>query len=292
MSEEPASAGPRQGRLVLVGTPIGNLKDLTPRAAETLATADVIACEDTRHTGTMLARSGIAARRLLSLHDHNEVSRIPEVLELLSSGRTVALVSDAGMPTVSDPGARLVAAAAEAGLLVTVVPGPSAAIAALAVSGLASGRYAFEGFLARRGPARHERLAAIVASTCPSIIFEAPVRLAATLRDLVAVCGADRRVAVCRELTKIYEETWRGTVGDAADRAAATPPRGEHVVVVDGGPGPAGPSRAELEQQLLQRMETGMLTRQAVDEVVASFGAPRREVYELAIELGRSRGDR
>lgn len=278
------------GRLVLVGTPIGNLEDLTPRAADALSTADVVACEDTRHTGTMLARSGISARRLMSLHEHNEASRIGEILELLAGGNTIALVSDAGMPTVSDPGARLVAATASAGYQVTVVPGPSAAVAALAVSGLASGRYAFEGFLARRGPARHERIAAIACSTCPTVVYEAPSRLAATLDDLATACGPERRVAVCRELTKLYEETWRGTLGEAAPRAAADRPRGEHVIVVDGGTGESPPARAEIEGELRNRIGSGIPRRQAVDEVAALFRTSRREVYELAIRLDARRG--
>ncbi len=279
-------SGPGRGRLVLVGTPIGNLRDLTPRAADELAHADVVACEDTRHTGTMLARSGIAAHRLLSLHEHNEAARTVEILALLADGKEVALVSDAGMPLVSDPGARLVAAAAAEGHVVTVVPGPSAVLAALAVSGLASERFVYEGFLPRRGSERSERLAAVADSTCPSVIFEAPARIPATLVALAEVCGADRRVAVCRELTKLYEETWRGTLAEAVTRSASSVVRGEHVLVVDAAPAPAGGAPSEeIERSLLALLAEGISRRDAVEEVAERLGVRRRDVYDLALRL-------
>jgi 16S rRNA (cytidine1402-2'-O)-methyltransferase len=279
------------GRLVLVGTPIGNLGDLAPRARETLQAADLVACEDTRHTGGMLARLGISARRLMSLHEHNEAARGDEILTLLAGGAVVALVSDAGMPTLSDPGARLVSLVAAAGYEVTVVPGPSAAVAALAVSGLAGERFVFEGFLPRRGGERTARLAAVAASTCPSVLYEAPARVAATLADLVGACGGERRVAVCRELTKLYEETWRGSLAEAAARARGVgsgPPRGEHVLVVDGAPPAAAAvvDPAAVAALLAERLAEGATRRDAVDAVAAELGARRRDVYETAVRLG------
>ncbi len=228
------------GTLVLVGTPIGNLGDLAPRAVEVLASADLLACEDTRRTRQLLTYCGIsAAGRLVSLHEHNEARRIPELLDRLARGETVAVVSDAGMPGVSDPGSRLVASAVEAGHTVTVVPGPSAAMAALVVSGLPTRSFCFEGFLPRKGRLRRELLDEIATGRRTTVLFESPYRVAATVSDLEDACGGDRRVAIVRELTKVYEEVWRGTLGEAVSRygeiaARGTAPKGEHVIVVEG----------------------------------------------------------
>jgi 16S rRNA (cytidine1402-2'-O)-methyltransferase len=273
------------GRLLLVGTPIGNLGDLSPRAREVLARADVIACEDTRHTGLLLQRSGVVAKRLLSLHEHNEASRVPEILSLLDEGRSVAVVSDAGMPCVSDPGARVVSAAAAAGHTVSVVPGPSAVVAAAVVSGIVDGRFCFEGFLPRRGPERRARLEAIAGSSAPSVLYEAPRRVATTLAELAAVCGHERVVAICRELTKLHEETWRGSLGESATRPGAAQPRGEYVLVVAARPDKGRPTGEEIESALSDRIANGADRRSAVAEVVAALGASRRDVYAAALRL-------
>ena len=227
------------GALVVVGTPIGNLGDLSPRAVATLASADVLYAEDTRHSRKLLSHAGITGVPLRSLHEHNEADRVDEVVAAVAAGRTVALVSDAGMPAVSDPGARVAAAVAAAGLTVTVVPGPSAVLAALVSSGLATDRFCFEGFLPRSGRDRADRLAALAAEPRTSVLFEAPGRVAATLADLAAVCGGDRPVAVARELTKLHEEVWRGTLEGAA-AWAADGLRGEVVLVAGRRPASRG----------------------------------------------------
>ncbi len=279
-----APAGPA-GVLVVVGTPIGNLGDLAPRAAEALAGADVVYCEDTRRTRQLLTHAGISGVPLRSLHGHNETARVDEVVAAVAGGRTVALVSDAGMPAVSDPGERVVAATAAAGLAVTVVPGPSSVLVALVASGLPADRFCFEGFLPRTGRDRAERLGALAAEARTSVLLEAPGRVAGTLDDLVGVCGGDRPVAVCRELTKVHEEVRRGRLADVAARAATDAPRGEVVLVLGGAPagGPPSPSDAELTAALAAALAGGERVRGAVDEVAGAFGVPRRRVYGLAL---------
>ncbi len=280
------------GAVVLVGTPIGNLGDLSPRAVEALADADVIYCEDTRHSRKLLTHAGITGVSLRSLHEHNEEDRIAGILRSVEEGRMVAVVSDAGMPGVSDPGGRVVAAAAEAGLTVTVVPGPSAVLAALVASGLATDRFCFEGFLPRSGRDRKVRMASVAAEPRTTVLFEAPGRVAATVRDLADACGADRRVAVARELTKLHEEIWRGTLADAAEWADLRPVRGEVVLVVAGAPDVVGPEVDDdsLSAALTERLAAGERTRRVVDDVAAAFGVPRRRVYELALALRAADG--
>jgi 16S rRNA (cytidine1402-2'-O)-methyltransferase len=270
------------GALVLVATPIGNLEDLAPRAVRTLAEADVVVCEDTRRTGRLLAAAGVAARRLLAVHDHNEARQVAGIVDLLRAGEVVAVVTDAGMPGISDPGERLVRAAASAGFEVRVVPGPSAAVSALAVSGMATGRYVFEGFLPRTGSGRRARLDALVGERRTIVLFEAPHRLARTLADLASVLGDERGVAVCRELTKLHEEVWRGTLAGARARAEGGEPRGEHVVVVDGAPAAEAADDDELVAAVDARRDHGLSTRDAVAEVAAAYGVPKRRVYDLA----------
>jgi 16S rRNA (cytidine1402-2'-O)-methyltransferase len=270
------------GRLVLVATPIGNLEDLSPRAAAVLATADLVVCEDTRRTGRLLAAAGIPKRPLLAVHDHNEARSVRTVLGHVQGGEVVAVVTDAGLPGISDPGERLVRAAAEEGLEVSVVPGPSAALAALAISGLPTGRVAFEGFLPRRGSGREERLADLRTERRTMVLFEAPHRLARTLADLVASLGPDRRVALVRELTKLHEEVWRGTLVEALGRSEAGEPRGEHVVVVEGGGLPEAAADDELSAALEARVAAGLSTRDAVAEVASAFAVPKRRVYAIA----------
>jgi 16S rRNA (cytidine1402-2'-O)-methyltransferase len=272
------------GALVLVATPIGNLGDLSPRAVDALREADVIACEDTRKTGRLLAHAGITDKRLLAVHDHNEASQTGSILTLLDRGRNVAVVTDAGTPGISDPGGRLAAAVAAAGGEVTVVPGPSALVAALVVSGLSTARFIFEGFLPRKGSDRSERLAALAGEQRTMILYEAPHRLAATLSDLVDRCGPLRQVAVIRELTKLHEEVWRGTLAGALDRARAGPPRGEHVLVVAGAP-VSVPGEAEVEAALEARFSSGQTAKEAVAEVAGELKVPKRRVYDAALRL-------
>jgi 16S rRNA (cytidine1402-2'-O)-methyltransferase len=273
-----------EGVLVLVGTPIGNLGDLPPRAVAALAEAQAIACEDTRRTGRLLQHAGVHPRALLVVNDHTEASRIGEVLERLRRGERVAVVTDAGMPGISDPGERLVRAAAEDGHRVEVVPGPSAAITALVLSGLPSGRFVFEGFLPRRGSGRAERLAALSDEERTIVLYEAPHRLVRTLGDLAEAFGPQRRVVVARELTKLHEEVWRGTLGEAAAWAGAEPPRGEVSLVVDGAPPPGPVGEATLAEAVAAELSAGRTVREAAALVARRYGAARREVYDLALQ--------
>jgi 16S rRNA (cytidine1402-2'-O)-methyltransferase len=277
------------GAVVLVGTPIGNLGDLSPRAVDNLRGADVIYCEDTRHSRKLLTHAGVTGVPLRSLHEHNEGNRIEEVLAAVGDGRTVAVVSDAGMPGISDPGARLVAAAAEAGVTVTVVPGPSAVLAALVASGLPVDRFCFEGFLPRSGRDRRERLEALAGETRTTVLFEAPGRVAGTLADLMEHCGASRPVVIARELTKLHEEIWRGPLAEAATWTRGHTLRGEVVLVLAGAPPteaePVGD--AELTAALEEGLARGERTRGLVDDVAGLFGVPRRRVYELALAVRR-----
>jgi 16S rRNA (cytidine1402-2'-O)-methyltransferase len=272
------------GALVLVATPIGNLGDLSPRAVQALEEADVVACEDTRKTGRLLAHAGIVDKRLIAVHDHNEATQTRSILSLLDRGRNVAVVTDAGTPGISDPGGRLAGAVAAAGGEVTVVPGPSALVAALVVSGLSTARFVFEGFLPRKGSDRSERLAALAAEQRTMILYEAPHRLVATLADLVERCGPLRQVAVIRELTKLHEEVWRGTLAAALERARAAPPRGEHVLVVAGATAVV-PGEAEVEAALQARLGSGQTAKEAVAEVAGELKVPKRRVYDAALRL-------
>ncbi|MCU1346620.1 MAG: hypothetical protein JWL70_2886 [Acidimicrobiia bacterium] len=273
-----------RGRLILVATPIGNLGDLSPRAVAALAAADVVACEDTRRTGRLLQHAGVRAPRLLVVNEHTEHAACREIQQLVEDGKVVALVTDAGTPGISDPGERVVAALAAADLVVEAVPGPVAAITALTVSGLPSARFVMEGFLPRKGRERTERLAELRRERRTVVVYEAPHRLLRTLGDLAVVLGSDRRVAVARELTKLYEEVWRGTLGGAVARGAEVEPRGEYVVVIAGAPDTAADPSA-MAAELARRLAAGATRRDAIDEVVGEFGASRRLVYDLALEL-------
>ncbi len=270
--------------LILVGTPIGNLGDLSPRAVEALAGADAICCEDTRRTGRLLVHAGITGSTLVMVNDHNESARRADVVRRLDAGQRIAVVTDAGMPGVSDPGERLVAAAVAAGHVIEVVPGPTAAISALVASGLPSGRFCFEGFLPRKGSARTERLEAVAGEQRTTVVYEAPHRLARTLTDLAEAAGPHRRVAVARELTKLHEEVWRGSLAEAIGWVAETPPRGEIVVILDGAAPPVPADDAELRRRLDAELADGVSTRDAVDAVAAATGVARKRVYRLAIE--------
>jgi len=276
----------RPGALVLVATPIGNLRDLSPRAADELAGADVVCCEDTRRTGKLLSLAGIERRPLVVVNEHTEARETPRVLERLARGQRVVLVSDAGIPGVSDPGERLVAAAVRAGHTVEVVPGPSAALAALVVSGLPTGRFVFEGFLPRKGPVRRERIAAVAAEPRTIVLYEAPHRLARTLADLAAACGAERRVAIARELTKLHEEVWRGTLGDAVAWVGEREPPGEIVVVLEGAPGREPADDDTVLAAIRDELAAGLSTRDAARAVASRLDVPRRRAYALATGAG------
>ena len=275
------------GVLVLVGTPIGNLDDLSPRAVAALGAADAICCEDTRRTGRLLQRAGVERRPLVVVNDHTEAREVGAVVARLGRGERVAVVSDAGMPGISDPGERLVRAAVAAGHAVEVVPGPSAALGALVVSGLPTGRFAFEGFLPRRGAGRTERLAAVAAERRTVVLYEAPHRLARTVVDLAEACGRDRRVAVVRELTKLHEQVWRGRLGEAAAWVAEARPRGELVLVVDGAPESPPPADDAVRDALRTELDGGASTRDAARAVADRLDVPRRRAYDLAVGLSQ-----
>jgi len=238
------------GRLDVVATPIGNLADLSPRAREALAAADLIAAEDTRHTATLLASYGIS-RPMVSLHQHNEAGRIAPLLESLRAGSHIVLVSDAGTPLLSDPGFALVRAAAQAGFEVRAIPGPSAIAAALSIAGIATDRFAFEGFLPARASARRQALRALAAETRTLVFFEAPHRIAESLADLAAELGGTRQGAVTRELTKSHESVYRASLAELAELAKtdANMARGEITLVIEG----AAAAEADADLALLER---------------------------------------
>ena len=270
------------GRLVLVATPIGNLGDLAPRAVEALSAATLVCCEDTRRTGRLLQHAGVRAQRLAVANDHTELARIIDVLDVLAGGGDVAVVTDAGTPGVSDPGERLVRAALDAGFEVTAVPGPAAAVMAITISGLPTSRFVFEGFLPRSGRERTERLAEIAAEPRTSVIYEAPHRIQRTLADLRDACGEERSVAVCRELTKLYEEVVRGELGEIS----IDQPRGEYVVVLGGRPVETMAIDDDtIRAALRSAISEGSSKKDAVAAVTKRLGAPRKTVYALAVTL-------
>jgi 16S rRNA (cytidine1402-2'-O)-methyltransferase len=271
--------------LVLIGTPIGNLGDLSPRAVEELARADVVCCEDSRRTGRLLQHAGIRARELLVVNDHNEAQRVGEVLLRLARGERVAVVTDAGMPGISDPGERLVAAASRDGHVIEVVPGPSAAIAGLVASGLPTGRFAFEGFLPRKAGARRERLRSLVDDERTLVFYEAPHRLGASLASLAEELGGWRRIAVARELTKLHEEVWRGHLHEAAAWAEEAGPRGEIVLVVQGQVRAGPASSDDIEDAVRARLAGGDSARDAAAAVATALVVPKRQAYDIAIRL-------
>ena len=280
MTGEPHGSG--AGRLVLVATPIGNLADLSPRAVEALAEADVIVCEDTRRTGRLLEHAGVVRRRLVVANEHGEAAAAAQVARLLGEGATVAVVTDAGTPGISDPGERLVRAAVAGGHLVTTVPGPSAGISALVVSGLPAGRFVMEGFLPRKGGERTARLQELAGERRTVVLYEAPHRLARTLADLAAAFGRDRSIVVCRELTKLHEQIWRGTLSEALDHTSEVAPRGEYVLVVAGAPDSDEPDDEAIRAALADRSASGQDRRTAIVAVAQELRIPKRRVYALA----------
>jgi 16S rRNA (cytidine1402-2'-O)-methyltransferase len=273
------------GRLVLVGAPLGNPADASARLRETLAAADVIAAEDTRRLARLARDLGVTLTgRIVSYFEGNEERRTPELVAALLDGALVALVTDAGMPSVSDPGFRLVRAAVDAGAPVTAAPGPSAVTTALALSGLPCDRFCFEGFLPRGAGPRRKVLRDLAGEQRTVVFFEAPHRLAAALADLAEAFGADRPGAVCRELTKTYEEVVRRPLGELARWAEAAQPRGEMTLVIAGAPAarPARPTDEQLRDLVAEREAAGATRRDAVTTVAQAYGLRRREVYGIA----------
>lgn len=276
---------PQPGTLYVVGTPIGNLEDITFRAVRILKSVDLIASEDTRHTGKLLHHFQATAPQI-SYHDHNTNSRIPELLENLHQGKAIALVTDAGMPGISDPGYELVKACIEAGITVVPIPGASAAITALSAAGLPTDRFVFEGFLPAKGKERKDRLEFLPSEARTIIFYEAPHRLRQTLQDLAEVLGKDRQIVLARELTKLHEEFWRGSVEKAIAVYTQREPQGEYTLVVAGLP-PALPqlSEAELIVELKQLMRQGISRSQASRQLAKVTSHSRRQLYQIALAI-------
>ena len=278
----------RPGTLFLVATPIGNLGDLAPRAREVLRDADLLLAEDTRHTAQLLHACGIQrpAGTLESLHEHNERSRVPAVVQRLQAGATVALASDAGTPLVSDPGAALVSAAVTAGVEVVAVPGPCAAIAALTLAALPAASFAFEGFLPPRAAARREKLQDLAGESRTLVFYEAPHRLRESLEDLAGAFGVERPAAVARELTKKFETVYRGTLGSLAQQAArdADMSRGEIVLVVQGAARRTAADDADADRVLRVLLDE-LPVSQAARIAAQLTGRPRKDLYERALRL-------
>lgn len=274
------------GTLVLVATPIGNLGDLSPRAVAALQGSSLILCEDTRHSGKLLSHAGISDVRLAVCNEHTETERSRDVVSVLDAGETVALITDAGTPGISDPGSRLVRVVLDAGHPVSAVPGPTAFVMALVVSGFDTSRFVFEGFLPRSGRERAARLSAIAAESRTTVLYEAPHRVERTIGDLADACGAQRGVAIARELTKIYESVWRGTLHDAVMHLGETAPRGEYVIVVEGA-APRGEVSDDEIRSALHLALAGNSRKDAVATVVGQLEVSKRRVYDLALAVSR-----
>lgn len=272
------------GILYVVGTPIGNLSDFSPRAIETLRTVDFIAAEDTRVTLKLLNHFEIK-KSLVSYHEHNKLSRGEEIIRRIQNGENAAIVSDAGMPCISDPGEDLVRMAAAAGVRTEVVPGPSAVISALCVSGLVTSRFAFEGFLSTSKKSRRDHLEAVKDDTHTLIFYEAPHKLLATLTDMRNAFGADRKIALARELTKIHEEVRRTTLGEAVEYYTENNPKGEFVLVIEGAEPPAPPEMTleEAVDMARQLVEEGMRPTDAAKQVSAQTPFRKSEIYTALI---------
>ena len=282
------------GVISLVGTPIGNLGDISRRAVEVLGTADRIACEDTRRTGRLLRHLGMEAPRLVRMDEHTERAVADSLVDAAARGERIAIVTDAGMPGLSDPGAEVVAAALAAGVALEVVPGPFAGATAAVLSGLldGAGRFTFEGFLPRKGRARADRLGQVAASRVPVVIYESPNRVAATVEDLAARCGPDRPVALCRELTKLHEESWRGSLAQAGEHLALNTPRGEFVVVVDACPPPEEPTDSEVAERVRTLTAGGRSRRDAAVVAADELGVSPNRAKRIANSIdGTGAGD-
>ncbi len=272
------------GTLVLVATPIGNLSDMSTRAIETLQSSDLVACEDTRRTGLLLQHFGITGKRMLRVDAHTEDKSSQEIINCLLGGFTVAMVTDAGMPSISDPGERLVRKVIESGHRVTVIPGPSAPISALVVSGFSTQRWCMEGFLPRKGESRLKRLKEIAEEERTVILFESPHRLATTLKDLLEECGATRQVAVVRELTKVHEEIFRGSLEESLKWAEKSI-KGEIVIVLEAGTITSEIDDERLETVLKEILAGGVSTKDAAEEASRRLNVSRRRAYSTALDL-------
>ncbi|MEH2128332.1 16S rRNA (cytidine(1402)-2'-O)-methyltransferase [Nostoc sp.] len=276
---------PKPGTLYVVGTPIGNLEDITFRAVRILQTVDIIAAEDTRHTGKLLQHFQVKTPQV-SYHEHNRTSRIPELLEHLVNNKAIALVSDAGMPGISDPGYELVKACIEAGIPVVPIPGVSAAITALSAAGLPTDRFVFEGFLPAKTQQRQEHLESLQTESRTLIFYESPHRLRDTLQDLALVWGNDRQIVLGRELTKLYEEFWRGTIAEAIAYYSQREPQGEYTLVVAGIPASQPQlTEEELKAELKQLISQGISRSQASRQLAKFTSLPRRQLYQLALSI-------
>ncbi|NNE96870.1 MAG: 16S rRNA (cytidine(1402)-2'-O)-methyltransferase [Acidimicrobiales bacterium] len=274
------------GKLTLVGTPLGNLGDITDRARESLGAADLVLCEDTRRTGGLISKLGLPAPKMLVANEHTEHGVVDRMLTALAEGKNVVLATDAGMPAISDPGARLINAAVDAGFDIDVAPGPTALVVGLVLSGLPSDRFVFEGFLPRKGTERAKRLGEIGRETRTVILYEAPHRLVRTLEDLAGVCGQDRMAAAARELTKMHQDVQRGTLDSLHAHFFDVPPKGEFVLVI--GPTTAEPkvrTDDDLVRLLRAELDDGASTRDAVSLVSTLTGESKRRVYDLANAL-------
>lgn len=277
------------GRLILCATPIGNLEDMSPRALRTLEEASVLACEDTRRTRKLLTHFGISARRLVVYNEGNERRKAAELVRVVERGQTLVLVSDAGMPGLSDPGYRLVTACVERGFTVEVIPGPNAAVTALALAGIAPGRFVFEGFLPRKGGDRRRHIEDLRDERRTIVIYESPHRIEACLADLAGVLGA-RRAVLARELTKMHEEVRRGTLAELLEQVRVDPPRGEIVVVVEGagGDGRVPPGASDLADEAERLMHEGVKRSEAMARVAKETGVAKREVFDALLQRKRS----
>ncbi len=276
------------GVLYIVGTPIGNLEDMTYRGVRILQSVDLIAAEDTRHTGKLLKHFDVLTPQI-SYHEHNRHSRIPELLKQLGEGKSIAVVSDAGMPLISDPGYELVLACVEAQITVVPIPGAVAAITALSASGISTDKFVFEGFLSAKAKQRRSHLESLKSEERTLIFYESPHRLRSTLQDLAEIFGDVRQIVLARELTKIYEEFWRGSIAGACSYYKEKVPVGEYTIVVAGNP----PTLREFtEAELIEELETiinqGISPSQASRQLAASTSLPRRQLYQLALTLKKS----
>ncbi|MBE9238770.1 16S rRNA (cytidine(1402)-2'-O)-methyltransferase [Anabaena aphanizomenioides LEGE 00250] len=276
---------PKPGTLYIVGTPIGNLEDMTFRAVRILQSVDIIAAEDTRHTGKLLQHFQIKTPQM-SYHEHNRNSRIPEILESLKYGKAIALVSDAGMPGISDPGYELIKACVDAEIDVVPIPSATAAITALSASGLPTNRFIFDGFLPAKSQQRREYLESLLIETRTLVFYESPHRLRETLKDLGDILGSDRQIVIARELTKLYEEFWRGTIAEAIAHYQQKEPQGEYTLLVAGiEPSKPKITEAELKAELLTMMKQGASRSQASRQLAKEISISRNKLYQLALTI-------
>jgi len=276
--------------LYIVATPIGNLEDMTFRAVRILQEVEAIAAEDTRHTGKLLQHFQITTPQI-SYHDHNRISRLPELLALLQRGKSIALVSDAGMPGISDPGYELVKACVEAGIPVVPIPGASAVVTALSAAGLPTDRFVFEGFLPAKGKERRDRLDALQSESRTLVFYESPHRLRQTLADFADTFGGDRPIVLARELTKLHEEFWRGTVQGAIAHYETRDPQGEYTLLLAGGTAaPVVLSESALKAELAALLQQGLSRSQASRQLAQQTQLPRRDLYQLALSLSEGDG--